>query len=1035
MKKMHGGKTAYHLKIIALCGTLFLGALAVGITAVKKNKPAKAAPTKQEESGSGLGQLVNGKLSQEEYEELVDAEYKESGGMVRFGSYRKRYDVRKTTLFVGTYLIEFSALNETYYRLANLSKTQHTQNIEFYKSELQMVENGSNVNDVWAELMDANLSSLTTGAKTEEENLDEYWISCVITDDGVFDPKTGEIKDLMGENLYDLINLPELAPLKVKYDEIEEKAGRTEDETLHNYYTRNTIISIDDNADPVDLEIFKRYENNGRNDITNRCDIEINALKAYQGKFSGEEDDLTAAKAAAILDLYAREDAKRRVEIYKFLSVDTDERVAALTRIAQMIQEKEEEEDSAFTMDENYINAIEESLENCKKSYDLYTTMMLTKGSTVISEYRYTWSEELLDSAYNGKLNDNGEKWLLNILAVNNIGAGEIKMSEAEQQVLQTYLIPEGIKRYENKVLTEVTREYTKALAEGKSEDAKKDILMDQYNDAVKQMQELEFLVKATCDRKEKEYAISFIKEQIELATLWKTLVFDDPYGPLADYCIDLYIDWLNNLYKEIVDGDSDFDTNGIDPDELEAEKERAKEENNPEKLKQLELLEEQYGSNGRKDTDSKNGGTGDEGPAVFGYSVNNMTPQELLSDLGERLKDDLKRANYSIYDAVIRGAADAGFDPNAVVSGTRNGGEDGEGSGRNTNAGDGDDDDADRNRNGVGDGQPVDDNDSSSGSDENRGRNYGGGDQEGTGTDGNDDENGDNASGRNGNGTGSDDGNNGRNYGGGDSDGNDDGRNDTGTGSDPAADGKNRKNRRDNENYGRNYGNGDEEGDGSDKPWKDISAYGKDLDNEDKNGSEEDRSDEEIEKAIEDAFGKSFGELDAEAQAAVVVALNRYGKMHNATNCLAYARKLLTTIMNNKNTLVYAQYQADQSAEYINLGAVDYSRIYTGFRYVFIDGVDTITQISGTAAYSFAGNRVTNSNGETQDLTSAIGYQIDDYVKRGTRFPYINETDSMKYMVESGEYIVDTDWGIVVTATMELQVSKIIEMLTQAAS
>ncbi|MBO6115286.1 MAG: hypothetical protein J6P57_09555 [Lachnospiraceae bacterium] len=955
MKKTHVKKTAYKHVCLVLCGALACGLFMTRASFTDGKEPVENTDTAIAGTfvDAGMNDLEKGTMSKEEYEALVDKEYKESGGMVRFGNYRKRYNVNKTTLFIGTYLIEFSALNETYFRLANITKTQHKQDIEYYKSELYDASKKDSTDDVWVTLTGANLSSLTEGTSLAEGDLDEYWISCVVTEDGAYDPKTGEVKDLTGDDLYDLINLPELLPLKTKYDSIEEKAGRTENETIHNYYTRNILISKDEDAASSDADIFELYTNRGRNEITNRSDIEINALKAFYADYSGEEDEVTAAKASAILDLYAREDARRRVEVYKFLALENAGNEAALLQIKNMIGDRENR-NSSFTADSEYIDAIEQSIQNCKESYYLYVSMIPTRGTTVISEYRYLWNNKILDSAYNGTIREDGDNSLQYILAFNNIGAGEIKDAEFETVVLQTILLPEGIKRYENKVLTEVTKDYTTALAEGKSEDVRNDIVMAQYDDAVIQMQELEFLVKSTCDRLEKTDAVSLVQEQIELATLWKTLVFDDPYGPLADYCIDLYIDWLYKLYQEITEGDSGSNIGEGDIPDLDEARARAEDEGDLETLRKLDILEGEYDYNGNSNGDDNDGSGGAVGPGVFKDSIKNMTSGDLLSDLGRRLNDDLGNKNYSIYDAVTRVAADAGFDPNDIIPGGTNGSG---GSGNGTGDGDG-----------------------------------------------------------NGNGTGEDLDGNGLN------------------GGDSALDGANRKKRRDNENYSKNFSDSDGEGeDASKKPWGDISAFEGDL-NSKNNANEADFSDSELDNLINELYGASFADLDPDLQAAVVVALNRYGKMHNATNCLEYARKLLTIIMGKKNPLVYAQYEGDHTAEYISLGAVDYSRQYTGYRYVFIDGVDTISKISGTTSYSFADRRVTKSDGETEDLVSDVGYQIDDYIKNGTRFAYINETDAMQYLVESGEYIVDTDWAVLVTAKMEVEVSKIIEKLNAMA-
>ena len=952
MKKTQVRKTAYKHISLVLCSALVCGTLFTGASYARYRQPVEEAAFDKAESilNNSLKDLAKDTITQEEYEALVAEDYKTSGGMVKFGNYRKRFNVRKTTLFIGTYLIEFSALNETYYRLAGISKTQRNQNIEFYKSEIHSSEDKKS-DDVWVELVGADYAALTAGDNKAESDLDGYWISCVITDEGAFDPMTGEEKDITGDDLYDLINLPEMVPLKNKYNEIEEKAGRTGDEEIHNYYTRNLIISIDENADAKDKETFDLYADNGRNDVTNRCDIEINALKAFHKIYSGEEDELTAEKASVILDLYAREDARRRVEIYGFLAVGNGTEPSALNCLENMIDDRDSKGISGFKADDEYKAAIEESLKNCKESYNLYLSMVPTRGTTVLSEYRFLWGSQMLDAAYDNKLDEDGEKWLRYIMAANNIGAGEIKDQEFETVVLQTALLPEGIKRFENKVLTEVSKEYTEALVEKKSEDAKNTILMDQYNDAVSQMQELEFLIKAVCDRLERPDALNLVQEQIEIATMWKTLVFDDPYGPLAEYCIDLYIDWLYKLYQEIMEGDVDFDINDAISDFDDAKK-RAEEEGDLEKLKKLEALEDEYDKNRRKGNGDGDGLDGFPSADAFRDDIDKMTPDGLVSDLGNHINDDLGKRNYTSYDAYLRLLGDLGFDKG--------------------NLGD------------------IDYGSGIGGSDS--------GDGSGNG-------NGDGSGGSGGNGLNK---------------------------NDPYADGQDRSKKRDNEDYGKYYGDKDgSNGDGSDKPWNDISAFDNEL-NGGNDGGEYDLTDSQIEDLLKSLYGVSFDELDPDAQAAIVVALNRYGKMHNAQNILDYARKLLTKIMGNKNPLVYAQYEGDHTAEYVSLGAMDYSRIFTGFRYVFIDGVDTVSQTEGTASYSFVGNRVTLSNGETEDMVSSIGYQIDDYIKTGARFAYINETDAMKYLVESGEYIVDTDWAVLVTARMEVEVSKIIDAITQ---
>ena len=135
MKKTQVRKTAYKHISLVLCSALLCGTLFTGASYARYRQPVEEAASDKAESilNNSLKDLAKDTITQEEYEALVAEDYKTSGGMVKFGNYRKRFNVRKTTLFIGTYLIEFSALNETYYRLAGISKTQRNQNIEFYK--------------------------------------------------------------------------------------------------------------------------------------------------------------------------------------------------------------------------------------------------------------------------------------------------------------------------------------------------------------------------------------------------------------------------------------------------------------------------------------------------------------------------------------------------------------------------------------------------------------------------------------------------------------------------------------------------------------------------------------------------------------------------------------------------------------------------------------------------------------------------------------------------------------------------------------
>ena len=935
MKK--GIKKSTYMILIALAFVLAAaGAVILGIGFSKKaeadtNRTALNLPGSVVENALSSSKA---KLSQAEYEALVEADYKESGGMVRFGNYRKRFDVNKTTYFIGTWLIELDGMNETYYRQATLSKTQRKQNIGFYKSEIHENRSVGDGEDVWGELAGASLSSLTKGEVLKEEALDGYWISHVVNADGVHDPKSGDLIDPDLDSLYDLLNLPELLPLKKKYDEIEDKEIKTEDEKQHNYYTRNLLVSTDGDLSEQDKLSFAPYEKYGRNDITDRCDIEIKALMPYNERLKAASED---ARAEVILDLYARDDVKRHVEVYKFLCMDVNGNPAALSKINEMLRSKAAEQGATFLADEEYVQAVAESLENCKKTYYALLSSLLSSNGTVIADYRYSWSTEILDMAYEGKLGDESDTRADYISAANSIGAGNQDNVELEKAVLETSFLPEGIKRFEGKVICPVSPDYTKALKEEKSEAVLNDILAEQYNDAVKQMLELEFMVTAETSRIEVEAGARLLQEHIIMAKLWKTMVYDDPYGPLAEAVIDKYIDWLMKKYKELTGEDYEDPDPDDDLDDLD--------DGDPETGRMIEILKGETRDGGKGDKGQSFKDKGGELADDFMDRIGGLDNDGLLKELGKLVGDDLGDGNFGSLEGLARLAGDLGKKKDDL------------------------------------------------------------GDLLGTGNGGNSDD-----------------------FGKGKFGGDIDDMLNKGL-----KDGSDRSGDRDNENYGDNYDGRDGNGGDDSKPWGDNKGLLDKLGADDAN--EYDFSDDMLASLLASILGTDFSNLPDNMKAAAIVAIHRYGLRHNAVNCLAYARKLLNQIISEKNPLCYAQYDGDVTAEYISFGSIDYSQEYTGYRFVEEDGEKTLARTATTSSYTFGDSRVNLSDGSIKDLKNPLGYQTDYYISVGRKtFPYLSEDDARTLLDENAEYITETDWGITVTAQMEIETVRIIGELERIA-
>ena len=118
------------------------------------------------------------------------------------------------TLFIGTYLIDASAINDVYYRYAVDSMGFMSQNIMFYKSELD----GGNWKDVISAVGLSDI--LPTSASVENAELNKYRVTCVIGKDGIPRyPDDGTEADIFTMvEPYDMTSIPELVKLKLMYD-------------------------------------------------------------------------------------------------------------------------------------------------------------------------------------------------------------------------------------------------------------------------------------------------------------------------------------------------------------------------------------------------------------------------------------------------------------------------------------------------------------------------------------------------------------------------------------------------------------------------------------------------------------------------------------------------------------------------------------------------------------------------------------------------------------------------------------------------
>ena len=181
----------------------------------------------------------------------------------------------------------------------------------------------------------------------------------------------------------------------------------------------------------------------------------------------------------------------------------------------------------------------------------------------------------------------------------------------------------------------------------------------------------------------------------------------------------------------------------------------------------------------------------------------------------------------------------------------------------------------------------------------------------------------------------------------------------------------------------------------------------------------------------LEALLGQKFDDMDPDAQAALVAALNQYGREHKNAEAAELARDLLERIMQKSNPFVYAQYKGNASMEYVSFGALDRARRYTRYRLVTENNEITTTRTDSglTYVYNYGSARVKKLEGKTEDMASRLVSQRDPYMNRGekTRFPYLGEEDTQSRLGVRAEYIVDTYYAVMVTTQMEVQIKDII--------
>lgn len=232
-----------------------------------------------------------------------------TAGILAFGEERPAADkINNSSIIIGTYLIDFEALNEENQALAEADAQNTNQNKIYYKSELN--------DGVWYDITDAesvNDITLTNGRIVDNSVIDGLTLTLYFKADGsVVDFSTGKTvskQDIDGQ--FNPVNMSELSALAKQKDIVKELADSTsgddaDDETKKKHELHSKEVSVlDDVFEPINDDTSKELVNG------------MNALDNLISSADGSAKDAAASvkvKKRAELDNYCREKVSEKID-------------------------------------------------------------------------------------------------------------------------------------------------------------------------------------------------------------------------------------------------------------------------------------------------------------------------------------------------------------------------------------------------------------------------------------------------------------------------------------------------------------------------------------------------------------------------------------------------------------------------------------------------------------------------------------------------------------------------------------------------
>lgn len=480
----------------------------------------------------------------------------------------KPSEIENGTLIIGTHLIYLHSLNGEIYEIAVQSASDSAQDKRYYKSEL--------AGGIWMDITYAESISDIAGGGTvaDESEIERLYLTHHTKSDGItYNLQTNQavcIYDI--HNVYDLNNLPELDPLKLRYDQMREyNINSTNINFVRGFLTLRFDIeaSLDDAQNDEDekykqqLEALKSYYEGL--DIDNAED----RAKQYESRFETIEE---YEHQLVVLQRYYEELAANNADS-KYLEttlavmkkISNTRKVQVFGIVSEMLKTLEDavtrEADDSSPLDDDLMAAMEESMYALEESSAEAAADMLSAQDGVISEKEYELCTLMLSNA--GKKNyEECDKQNLQLQYLNNINNDRIVSASGELALLEE-LIEKADVRYGAELSSGMQPQYQMLVSQHASHAARENRMNADMAGADVARSDLEFLIQGIVDRRESIAALSgeetqkYILQKIQEAAKFKAVIKQDDYAQKYQDSVTGYVQWLNSLLASVTAADS----------------------------------------------------------------------------------------------------------------------------------------------------------------------------------------------------------------------------------------------------------------------------------------------------------------------------------------------------------------------------------------------------------------------------------------------------------------------------------------------